>query len=234
MIGIYAISFHQINEVYIGLSVHTEKRFKTHLNSMLKNKHPNYKVQAAFNKYGNPEFHLVEECLLSELNAKEILWTDEFDSLHNGLNIITPGVSGGSGCFHGKSRYSEEEILAAFKLLVHTNVTHKEVSDRTGVSYNVVRDVSCSILHSSWLKEQFPKDYTILMAKTGTRRYTVAIEAESKKVYLTRPPLKSPDGTVHPFTTSIRGFARLHGLNQGNLNQFLLGKRKSVQGWTLA
>ncbi len=44
--------------------------------------------------------------------------------------------------------------------------------------------------------------------------------------------LLSPQGKEFTFT-NIRGFARQHGLNTGNLNQVVNGKKKSCKGWTL-
>lgn len=55
--GIYKIqSKAKPGRIYIGSSVHIDKRWKEHLNSLRKNIHPNLKMQYHFNKYGESDF----------------------------------------------------------------------------------------------------------------------------------------------------------------------------------
>ena len=69
--GIYAIKNIATNQIYIG-SVYKAtfyKRFKQHLNGLIKNKHENSKLQNSYNKYGeeNFEFYIVDDLRVLEL-----------------------------------------------------------------------------------------------------------------------------------------------------------------------
>lgn len=52
MSGIYKITNVVNNKVYIGLSIHLNKRWGEHKNDLIKNKHFNAHLQNSVNKYG--------------------------------------------------------------------------------------------------------------------------------------------------------------------------------------
>ena len=116
--GIYSLYWEKQDLVYIGLSQNIERRFKDHLNTLKNNKHTNYKVQNTFNNYGEPKLIIIEECIIEELNDKEIFWTKEFNSINNGLNIIEAGQAG-FGTNSSNSKYSKEQIIEALDLLIN-------------------------------------------------------------------------------------------------------------------
>ena len=61
-IGIYALIFPN-GKVYIGSSVRScEGRFRGHLRGLHKGCHNNPRMQRLFNKYGEPEFQILQEC----------------------------------------------------------------------------------------------------------------------------------------------------------------------------
>ena len=93
MVGIYALWFEKSSMVYIGQSTNIEQRYKEHISSLKNNKHTNYKVQNEYNKYGIFELVVIQECLVDDLYSLEIQWTEEFNSLVVGLNIVEPGLS---------------------------------------------------------------------------------------------------------------------------------------------
>lgn len=104
MIGyIYQIECLSTHESYIGLTVDYKRRKRDHLNDLRKNKHENPKLQNAWNKYGEQEFHFrcwkFEITHPDELKSLECQYIERYDSLNNGFNLV-PG--GGTPPLHQK------------------------------------------------------------------------------------------------------------------------------------
>lgn len=104
MIGyIYQIECLSTHESYIGLTVDYKRRKRDHLNDLRKNKHENPKLQNAWNKYGEQEFHFrcweFEITHPDELKPLECQYIKKYDSLNNGFNLV-PG--GGTPPLHQK------------------------------------------------------------------------------------------------------------------------------------
>ena len=104
MIGyIYQIECLPTHESYIGLTVDYKRRKRDHLNDLRKNKHENPKLQNAWNKYGEQEFHFrcweFEITHPDELKPLECQYIEKYDSLNNGFNLV-PG--GGTPPLHQK------------------------------------------------------------------------------------------------------------------------------------
>lgn len=95
MIGIYKITSPS-GKIYIGQSIHIEKRLKAYKNLRCK-KQP--KLLHSFLKFGY-DAHCIEvllECEVSELNKKERFYQDLFDCVNNGLNCTLTGTNDKSG-----------------------------------------------------------------------------------------------------------------------------------------
>ena len=109
MIGIYKITNKINNKVYIGQSIHIEERWKQHINATISGEQVLYK---AFRKYGleNFTFEIIEECLQSKLDEREIYWSKQYNSLvPNGYNMIECG-NAPSGEYNPNSKYPTELI----------------------------------------------------------------------------------------------------------------------------
>lgn len=89
--GVYSITNKVNNKIYIGQSENVYKRRLEHIRELKGERHANWHLQRAFNKYGieNFEFTILEKCSLEELIEKEILYIKENDSLnkHKGYNL---------------------------------------------------------------------------------------------------------------------------------------------------
>lgn len=92
--GIYKITNKINNKVYIGQSVHVERRINEHKNLLRNNKHHNQHLQHSYNKYGKKNFifNIICECEANELNEKEIFYIKKYNSFLDGYNL-TPGGS---------------------------------------------------------------------------------------------------------------------------------------------
>lgn len=85
-IGIYKIENIQNGKVYIGQSIHIEKRWQEHCKSS-----SHSLIGKTIQKYGkeNFSFQILEECLVEELDEKESYYINYFDSIvPKGYNIV--------------------------------------------------------------------------------------------------------------------------------------------------
>ena len=99
MVGIYQIVNIISDKRYIGKSNNIERRFWQHRNELNKGTHGNKHLQRAWTKYGENQFifTVLEECLESELNEKEMYWITKFGGCKSSkLYNNTPGGDGGA------------------------------------------------------------------------------------------------------------------------------------------
>jgi predicted GIY-YIG superfamily endonuclease len=134
-IGIYKIQNLLNGKIYIGQSVDIEKRWSTHKAELKNNYHHNIHLQSAWNKYGenNFEFSIVEECIIDQLNQREIYWISQFNSFENGYNL-TPG--GGNTEAFSKSVIQFD--LAGNEISRYSSVSEAETI--TGICYSQISE----------------------------------------------------------------------------------------------
>lgn len=79
-IGVYALIFPD-GKVYIGSTTRSfRNRLRRHMRVLLKGSHCNQYMQRLFNKYGKPEFCILEKCSdPEEIYVKEQTWIDAQD-----------------------------------------------------------------------------------------------------------------------------------------------------------
>lgn len=220
-IGIYALYWAEQDLIYIGQSQNIESRYKEHTYKMSKNTHTNYKVQDAYNKYGNPELVIIEKCSIGKLNELEVYWTNDFDSINNGLNIIEAGTVGW-GVNSNASKYTKWQILKVFSLLYRTNLSQNSISTKIGISKSLINDISCGKSHL-WLKYKYPVQYRLMLDSNINKRYR-----SNSNNYT----LLSPANIKYTIDGSIRKFCRELGLDNSEISKLLRGKKSSYKGWT--
>lgn len=91
MIGIYKITNTVNGKCYVGQSRDIEARWQKHLSAYKSS--PDWELYRAFKKYGISKFtfEIIEECLMEELNEREIYWIAQCDSFNNGYNMTLGG-----------------------------------------------------------------------------------------------------------------------------------------------
>lgn len=138
MIGIYQIKNKVNGKVYIGQSVDIERRFNSHKNS--NEDHPLYR---GFKKYGidNFSFEIIEECLVSELNDKEIYYIDFYNSYDKGYNQT---LGGSNVSFQKLSKGKVEEIT---NLLLKGELTQIEIAAEFNVGSDVISMINQGKMH---------------------------------------------------------------------------------------
>lgn len=90
-IGIYKITCRPNGKIYIGSSINLAKRIRGHKSDLRQNKHPNARLQNAYNKYGlaNFTFEVIVNCEKTEVFALEQRHIDELPPGRLGFNIAT-------------------------------------------------------------------------------------------------------------------------------------------------
>jgi group I intron endonuclease len=99
MIGIYKITNKQNGKVYIGQSNNIERRFSEH-------KQKRYEtIDDYINILGvdNFDFEVIEECNIDELDNKEQLYIQQYQSNINGYNIQQGGYNNSQGEGNGRA-----------------------------------------------------------------------------------------------------------------------------------
>jgi group I intron endonuclease len=91
--GVYSIKNLINNKVYVGRTSNLKERKYGHFQKLKTNKHPNKKLQYAFNKYGDTNFifEVLSYCSREESCDKEIWWITELDAIKNGYNVTKGG-----------------------------------------------------------------------------------------------------------------------------------------------
>jgi group I intron endonuclease len=87
--GIYKITCNSLGKIYIGSAQKLSQRFWSHRNNLSKNKHPNYKLQRAWEFYGEESFVFepILICRKEDLLMYEQKFLDLYECVENGLNI---------------------------------------------------------------------------------------------------------------------------------------------------
>ena len=238
--GIYCLSFESINGVYIGQAINIENRFKRHIRALKleqadsSRKHKNYKMYNAYIKYGEPDISILEVCSEAELDMKECTWIEEFDSINNGLNICSGGKAG-RGPDTGASRYSREQILDIFEMLLIPENTYMNIAKEVCVPIHVVQSISSSTIHN-WLQDAYPDKYATMVSHRGARKHNSNnighLKLTAEAIGCVYPIIIDTKGVEYKIN-SIRGFSTEHGIDGGNLIKLLNGVHKTCKGFRL-
>jgi len=114
MATIYKIENIKSGKCYVGATVNFKKRSKQHFYNLRAGRHPNSRLQTAYDKYGEDSFAFV---VLEEINSKDIRDREEYwhDKLKNetGVYNIRPIPESNSGYRHTEE--TKKKISNALK-----------------------------------------------------------------------------------------------------------------------
>ena len=225
-IGIYKIVNKINGKVYVGSSVHIERRWRKHKSELNTNKHHSQKLQRSYNKYGIDNFvyeivELVEEGLLIE---KEQHWMDILDSYNNGYN---------SDPTADRSIISEETKMK----ISENNSRHwlgvpktDEIKKKISETKKGMTSPFKGKKHTDETKKKMSE------VKMGKKLSKELIE-KLTKIRRENPPkntkmwkLTSPDGEVL-IELGLGRVGREFGLKDSHLIQVSKGYRKHHKGW---
>lgn len=224
--GIYALYWEEPNcRVYVGQSINISNRLKQHISKLRLSTHKNYKLQDCYNRYGVPKSIVLERCDAIRLNDREIFWTNEFNSIEHGCNIIAAGVSGGYGTLSGASKYSTRKILRVFSFLYRTNYTKTEIEARTGVSISAIKHIYLGNSHL-WLSSQYLIEYELMKARRNKDRSIDTYKDNTVSI------INNYTGEI--FTpNNLLEFAKQHKLDIANLSKLFNRKLTYYKEWML-
>ena len=124
------------NKRYVGQTTNYSRRRSEHLLKLREGKHPNIKLQNAWDKYGENKFVIekitYENLTKEELDDMEKYYIQYYDSKNNGYNMTLGGTGGDT-----KSKLSFEQFCFAY----FGNKKYDGLTNRTGKYLNV--DSSC-------------------------------------------------------------------------------------------
>lgn len=142
MVGIYKIENLINHHCYIGQSRNIEKRWEDHkIAAFNPNQNSyNYPLYRAIRKYGleNFSFEIIEQCLIEELNGKEIYWIGFYHAFGEGYNQTI----GGNVLAHPK--LTEREVAEIKQRLINyvDTDTHKQIAEDYNVSIDTIQAIN--------------------------------------------------------------------------------------------
>lgn len=236
--GIYKLNFSNTSKVYVGQSIHIEKRYKEHIQT-LKDGTASKKLLAAFKEYGEPSLEILCVCSKNDLNALENEAIEIYDAYNNGFNSFSK--EGGSvralvGLAHPGSKYSKITILKVFSLLYRTTIPYSTIAKKIGIKQYLVNNIVSG--SHIWLKYEYPKQYEAMLYNRSVRNSTNLKTISNVDKY-TNFVLVSPTGVVHNNITSIAEFCRNqpdlcinYDSSRSAIGKVLKGTKSAHLGWT--
>lgn len=218
--GIYKLSFDD-GTFYVGQSLDISNRYREHLNNLYNNTHFNYKVQAAYNKCGEPKLEYIISCKPSELNHYEVEYIDL--SNKNQLNILPGGNMSARGELSPRAIYYDNDILEVFLILAeYPNADKQLLSYEYSIDINTIYDISAGRGRALNFKDSHTVEYNKIISNK-------AINTRGRnKVVLT-----NGEYIVELVTGQYSKFCRENGIQPANLSKLIKGERKTTMGWKL-
>lgn len=234
--GIYLLNFTGTHKVYVGQSKNIEHRFSNQHIKNLENNRASPKLQEAFNTYGYPTYTIIAECLQAELDDLEEAAISVWDAVNSGFNTYstTNEAPTWAGFGSGNSKYSKQQIIYVFNLLVETDKAFEDIQNLTQVAKATISTIASLRAHT-WLKEDFPEKYSVLASKIKTRRVisgnsVISDKLSAKSQGIVYPPVQDPQGNIYVIDNAYK-FAKQNNLAPNHFQEVLNGHRKSHKGW---
>lgn len=224
-IGIYSLYWKIPDLIYIGQSSNIEVRFYEHKRLFKNGEASSKKLKGAYKKYGEPEYSVLLECLVEELDVNEESLIKEFDSVSNGLNTISSIFGVGKDTSHAGSKYTETEIVNALQFAVdNPSILQKDICGALNISSAVFSSIICGRRHT-WVKEKYPILWdTIQVVRTNRKSVDRYVDNPKQLIHL--------DGTIVNIT-NISKFTKEYGLCNSHISEVLSKIRLSHKGWKL-
>jgi group I intron endonuclease len=218
--GIYKLIFIS-GKYYIGQSLNLAARHKEHVRSLSTETHFNYKVQEQFNKFGYPEFIILQNCAIKDLSELETKYIDLKDP--NCLNIINGSPNQFIGENSPRAIYTDKLILEVMEYMaVNPKVSKLDISKKFGIDKCTIYDLSSIRGRALTFMDTHPgliQNIQNNMAKNTRGINTVT--------------LTNGRETVTLVSGEYTEFCINYGIQNSNLSKVINGSRKTTMGWRL-
>lgn len=195
--AIYKITNNINNKIYIGQSIHPDKRWWEHCNRA-RNGIDNYPIHLAISKYGKENFSFEILEWTSDYDNRERELIKKYDSLSpKGYNVAQGGNSIVlTGENHPRNTVSDLVLLQIIEDLKSNSFTDREIAKRYGLTDKVVADINHGYSHKLD-NVSYP-----IREKRGRQKLTKDQVAEIKVLLKTTPLSYNQIATMFNITKS--------------------------------
>lgn len=184
MFYVYAITNSVNGKKYIGITNDITRRFRQHKSQLKYGKHPNVKLQRAYNKYGQDkfDFSVLEEleCSKKELADREIYYISKYDSCDNGYNLTYGGDNYGNNVITEKTKQLLRTVKLGYKESEETK-KRKSIAMKNCSDMEERKKRSSKILRDLWKTKEFREKMAKLnKGNTYTLGHHMSEEQKSK------------------------------------------------------
>lgn len=211
-VGIYKYTNKINGKVYIGQSKVLEKRQNKHLSSAFNPNSNEYNslLHRGFRKYGyeNFDYEILENCLVSELDEKEIYWIEQYNSYKNGYNLTKGGNSPTS------KKIDEEMLNKITKTLEETERKHQDIANEFEVSIEMIQGINTGRYWKRDIayplqKQQLKKNYCVDCGKEislNAKRCVECYQINTRKVERPSPIVLAKEIIDWGFSATARKY----------------------------
>lgn len=146
--AIYKITNNINGKVYIGQSVHPDRRWIEH-KSKSKNKADNYPIHLAINKYGSENFTFEILEWTENYNQREKELIESYDSIApKGYNVASGGQNNIMyGEDHPRNTISNYQLTSIINELEQNLLNDREIADKYNTTPKIISDINKGITH---------------------------------------------------------------------------------------
>lgn len=203
--AIYKITNLLNNKVYIGQSLHPEKRWWEH-KQRAKTSYDNYPIHLAINKYGeeNFSFEILEWTKNYDDEEKRLI--KEYNSLSpNGYNILEGGPNPVMyGQDHPRNKVQNKDLPLIIQDLKENKLSDREIAKKYNLTDKIIADINHGYSHRIE-NEKYP-----IRVKKGKQKLTENQAEEIKTLLKTT-------------TLSYQKIADMYNVTKGNIYQINRG-----------
>lgn len=211
--AIYRITNLINNKVYIGQTIHPNKRWQEH-QQRAKTHYDNYPIHLAIDKYGakNFSFEILE--WTEDYDNEEARLINEYNSISpNGYNLIEGGHSPIMlGEDHPHNTISNKNVLAIIQELKENKLSDRELALKYDVSDKIIADINHGYSHKQ------PNE-------------TYPIRVKKGRQYLSEEQVKEIKDLLINSQFSFTEIAEQYNTTKTNISQINNGRSFNRFGW---
>lgn len=211
---LYKITNNINGKIYIGQTVHPEKRWWEHRRRAITH-HDNYPIHLAIAKYGeeNFSFEVLEESENYDQREQQLI--QEYNSLSpNGYNVA---LGGPAPVFYGENHprntVTEEQVTQIIQALQNNEITDRQIAKKYNTTDKIVSDINHGYSHKKQ-NLNYP-----LRHKRGSQKITEEQMLEIKEL-------------LRNTTLSYQEIANKYGVTKTNIYQINAGRSFRREGDT--